>query len=127
MSLSFCTKVLTRALLRELETQFYIQGLAKFSHTDMQKAGLSAAQAQIVVETLTVIANDENQHAIALKAAIKALGGEVKQPCGFDFSAALSSPAGELKRGSDPANNHVLTWFIRVPSKCSWLLRKPSS
>jgi len=61
----------------------------------MVKTGLSTEQAQIIVETLSVIAGDENDHSIALEATIKALGSTPFSGCTFDFSAALSSPAGE--------------------------------
>ena len=77
---------------RALEASFYVQGLATFSQTDMQKAGLSAAQAQIVVESLGVIAGDEDAHRQALTATIGALGGTVVDKCAFDFTAALTDP-----------------------------------
>ena len=83
-------------LLERLETAFYIAGLATFSQTDMEKAGFSAAQAQIIVETLAVIIGDESKHVDALTATIGALGATPNMQCGFDFTAALTDPVSEL-------------------------------
>lgn len=63
----------------------------------MEKAGLSKAQAQIVLETLTVIAGDEDAHKQALTATIGALGGTVVDKCAFDFTAALTDPVSECR------------------------------
>lgn len=110
-------------LRRNLETQFYVQGLAKFSQSDMVKAGLSYHHAQIIVETFGVIAGDENAHIQALTGAITALGGQVNNKCGFDFTAALNDPFSERKASSitshRPIADHVL--FVQL----SWPLREP--
>ena len=70
----------------------YQKALEKFSLEDWVHAGFWHAQAQIIRESFEVIASDEHSHSVALEATIKALGGTVKQPCGFGFNAVLSDP-----------------------------------
>lgn len=77
---------------RALEATFYKHGLAKFSKQDMVHAGLSEAQAQIIIETLSVVQKDEDAHLQALTATIGALGGTVVDKCQFNFEAALTDP-----------------------------------
>ncbi|KAL7004575.1 hypothetical protein EMMF5_005913 [Cystobasidiomycetes sp. EMM_F5] len=78
--------------LEKLETTLYLQALATFSINDFIKAGLSSTQATVIMESIAVIANDENSHSVALEGAIKALGGTVNQPCQFNFNPVLGDP-----------------------------------
>ncbi|KAH8921273.1 hypothetical protein BT69DRAFT_1264685 [Atractiella rhizophila] len=79
--------------LERLETEFYKQGLETFSLSDMVKAGLTEAQATIIIQTLQTQRDDEATHSKVLESTIKALGGKVNTACNFDFSSVLTDPA----------------------------------
>lgn len=74
-----------------------MQGLKKFSVMDFQLAGFSHAQIQILVESIGIVAFDEQAHVTALQAALTGAGASTDQVCQFDFSAALTSPEGTLR------------------------------
>lgn len=63
----------------------------------MEQAGLSPAQAQIIVESFTVIAADEDLHTKALTSTIQALGSQPVTGCSFNFEAAFQSAQGGWK------------------------------
>ncbi|TFY73227.1 hypothetical protein EWM64_g10785, partial [Hericium alpestre] len=75
-------------VLENLETQFYTQGLKKFSESDFAAAGFTSAQ--IPVEQLTAIMQDEATHVTVLESVIQSLGAQPVGGCQFDFSSVLT-------------------------------------
>ncbi|KAJ7067861.1 ferritin-like domain-containing protein [Mycena amicta] len=75
------------SVLEDLETQFYSEGIAKFSESDFSAAGFSSAL--IATQSLTAIQSDEATHGTFLKQALKDNGAEALN-CSFDFSSVLT-------------------------------------
>ncbi|KAK4555159.1 hypothetical protein LTR86_007925 [Recurvomyces mirabilis] len=76
------TTVLQFALtLEHLENVFYKQAIQKFSQQDFMKAGYSADY----YNDLKYIAYDEQQHVLALSAALTAAGVTPNQACQYSF------------------------------------------
>jgi len=75
-------------VLEQLETNFYIQALQKFSASDFIAAGLLTPE--IAIEEITVISIDEKTHHTTLSSAIQDNGGQPIIDCKFDFSSVLT-------------------------------------
>lgn len=75
-------------VLEQLESQFYSQGLSKFQEQDFLDAGFTSAQ--IPIQLITGIQNDEMNHASFLESGLTALGGSPISGCSFDFSSVLT-------------------------------------
>ncbi|KAL7416859.1 ferritin-like domain-containing protein [Mrakia frigida] len=75
--------------LEQLESQFYIQALAKFTPEQYTSAGFVSSA--LVAEQLGVVSKDEAAHVTALEAAIVNVGQfPIAKTCTFDFTAALT-------------------------------------
>ncbi|ORX35802.1 ferritin-like domain-domain-containing protein [Kockovaella imperatae] len=85
------TVVKFAALAESLESTFYAQGLAKFGESDCLNAGIS--NAQVFLDQIKIIAEDEKIHLTTLQAVAQSLGSDTSDvdTCQFDFSAALGS------------------------------------
>jgi hypothetical protein len=75
------------SVLEQLETQFYSQALKKFQQSDFTSAGFSSAE--IAIEEITVIQNDESTHVTAIEEILVAFGEKPPSGCSFDFTSAL--------------------------------------
>jgi hypothetical protein len=74
-------------VLEQLETEFYKQGIAKFSDSDFQAAGFS--NSLIATQSLTTIQADEAAHTTVIQQALKDNGAE-PLICNFKFDSALT-------------------------------------
>lgn len=74
------------ALLEDLESGFYTQGIAKFQDSDFVAAGFTSAI--IATQALAGIQLDEATHATVLKQALQDNGVEPLK-CGFSFDSVL--------------------------------------
>ncbi|BGP56915.1 hypothetical protein JCM8202v2_004551 [Rhodotorula sphaerocarpa] len=79
-------------VLEAFEGAFYREGLKRFGLQDMMAAGLSQAQALVVIEQLQIFVADEQNHFDALSGALIARGSQVPSGCGFDFGKTMSTP-----------------------------------
>jgi len=75
------------AVLEDLESCFYDQGIAKFQDSDFTAAGFNSAQ--MVTQALTAIQRDEAAHATFLKQALQDNGVQPLS-CQFDFDSVLT-------------------------------------
>lgn len=75
-------------VLEQLESEFYRQGIEKFSEADFAAAGFVNTQA--VSQTLVSIQTSESVHSQVLQSALKSFGAEPVTTCKFDFSSALT-------------------------------------
>ncbi|KIJ26974.1 hypothetical protein M422DRAFT_37980 [Sphaerobolus stellatus SS14] len=76
------------SVLEQLESEFYTQGIAKFSDSDFQDAGFSSVQ--VVTEQLTTIQGDEEAHLSFLTKGLVALGSSAPSNCQFNFDSVLT-------------------------------------
>lgn len=74
-------------VLEQLETEFYSQGIAKFSDSDFQNAGFSSSM--IATQALTGIQSDEATHLSFLQQALLA-NGATPLNCSFNFDSVLT-------------------------------------
>jgi hypothetical protein len=74
-------------VLEQLETEFYAQGIAKFSDSDFQAAGFSSSL--IATQTLTTIQGDEATHTTVIQQALQDNGAQPLK-CNFKFDSALT-------------------------------------
>jgi len=79
------------SVLEQLESEFYQQGIAKFSDSDFENAGFSSVQ--IVQEQLTTIQGDEASHLDFLTKGLTALGSSAPSGCQFNFDSVLTDVA----------------------------------
>ncbi|KAF7301262.1 hypothetical protein MIND_00691000 [Mycena indigotica] len=77
-------------VLEQLETEFYAQGIKKFSESDFSNAGFSSAS--IVTQSLTTIQGDEAAHTTFIQQALKDNGAEPLK-CSFNFDSVLTDVA----------------------------------
>ncbi|KAF7330831.1 hypothetical protein MVEN_02422300 [Mycena venus] len=74
-------------VLEQLETEFYAQGIAKFSDSDFQAAGFSSSL--IATQTLTTIQGDEATHTTVIQQALQDNGAQPLK-CNFKFDSGLT-------------------------------------
>ncbi|KAJ6627355.1 ferritin-like domain-containing protein [Mycena sp. CBHHK59/15] len=74
-------------VLEQLETEFYAQGIAKFTDSDFTNAGFSSSM--IATQTLTTIQSDESTHTTVIQQALVD-NGATPLKCSFDFTSALT-------------------------------------
>jgi len=75
-------------VLEQLETEFYSQGIAKFSDSDFTNAGFSSSL--IASQALSAIQSDESTHTTVIQQALKDNGVQPLN-CSFNFGSALDS------------------------------------
>lgn len=74
-------------VLEQLETEFYAQGIAKFSDSDFTAAGFSSSM--IATQALTAIQSDEATHTAFIQQALLD-NGATPLNCSFNFDSALT-------------------------------------
>lgn len=82
--------IISALTLEHLEATFYQQALVQFP--DAASLGLQGSQ----LDDMHQIAATESQHVSTLQSALAQAGVAPVQPCEYDFSAALASPAALL-------------------------------
>lgn len=75
-------------VLELLETDFYMQALAKFQPSDFLAAGFTTAD--VFAQQVESIAFDEMSHATALASSIVAFGAQPVTTCQFNFDSILT-------------------------------------
>jgi hypothetical protein len=78
--------------VHRLETEFYQQAAQELSLNQWEKLGISGGSAQLISDTLSAIAQDENSHVSIISTTLASLGAEVSTKCSFEFGQAVQDP-----------------------------------